>query len=135
MIDTPFVGKWLYRSFRNEPTHKDELAELLFGEGELEITASPLGTLKGRFDFGGGFGLDVRGSLELGSPFTARFQGVGTGIAAAWIYDYIGYLVPAWPAGIDQRPAIVGSVIRTVPHDGGAAKAGFVASFIAVKKD
>ena len=38
-----------------------------------------------------------------------------------WIYDYIGWLVPVWPNSNDtlQRAAIVGSVVRTVPHSGG----------------
>jgi hypothetical protein len=51
-----------------------------------------------------------------------------------WVYDYIGYLVPIWPNGVDQRAAIVGSVIRTVPHSNGQARAGYTASFIAVKQ-
>ena len=45
------------------------------------------------------------------------------------------WLIPAWPNSVDQRPSIVGSVIRTVPHSNGQFKAGEVASFIAVKKD
>lgn len=46
----------------------------------------------------------------------------------------VEYLVPIWPHGINQRPAMMGSVIRTVPHSGGQAKAGGVASFIAVRQ-
>jgi len=37
-----------------------------------------------------------------------------------------------------QRPAFVGSVVRTIPHsssDGGVSPAGVVASFYAVKMD
>jgi hypothetical protein len=44
-------------------------------------------------------------------------------------------VVPAWPNGIDQRPAMVGSIVRTVPHPGGSGgvnPAGVVASWIAV---
>jgi hypothetical protein len=41
-------------------------------------------------------------------------------------------LIPIWPNGVDQRPAIVGSVIRMVPHSNGQARAGYIASFIAV---
>jgi hypothetical protein len=40
---------------------------------------------------------------------------------------------------VRQRPAIVGSVIRTIPHSGSTpgsvAPAGVVASFYAVKSD
>lgn len=64
----------------------------------------------------------------------ARFQGVGMVGGEQWIYDYEGYLIPDWPNGIGQVPAIVGSVIRTIPHSGGTAKAGVVASFYAVRE-
>ena len=40
--------------------------------------------------------------------------------------------------GINQRPAITGSIVRTVPHsasDGNVAPAGVVCSWIAVKQD
>jgi hypothetical protein len=36
-----------------------------------------------------------------------------------------------WPKGVDQRPALVGSVFRTVPHNG--APAGVTASFIILR--
>lgn len=56
-----------------------------------------------------------------------------------WVYDYIGYVVPAWPNGVNQRPAMVGSIVRTIPHSGSAPKtvapAGVVASWIAVRQD
>jgi hypothetical protein len=69
----------------------------------------------------------------------ARFQGTGIVNGEQWIYDYEGYLVNHWPNGVQQRPAIVGSVIRTIPHSGGepgtVAPAGVVASFYAVKTD
>jgi hypothetical protein len=41
--------------------------------------------------------------------------------------------VPSWPNGVEQRPALVGTVIRVVAH-GPTSPAGFVASFVAVKK-
>ena len=69
-----------------------------------------------------------------------RFQGKGLVSGEEWVYDYIGWLVPVWPnsdASL-QRPAIVGSVVRTVPHassGGGTAPAGVVASFYAVRQD
>jgi hypothetical protein len=40
--------------------------------------------------------------------------------------------MPLLPDGVDQRSAIAGMVIRTLPHSDGTAKAGVVASFIAV---
>ena len=131
---SPFVGTWTYRSFRNEaePTDGDpaKVAALLFGEAQLTIAEAPPDAFAGRLEFDGA-GLELRGSRSYGAPFTARFQGVGDGAAEGWVYDYVAYLVPRWPNGVGQRPALVGSLIRTVPHDGAAA--GYVASFIAVK--
>ena len=47
--------------------------------------------------------------------------------------------MPQWPNGVDQRPAIVGSVIRTIPHSSGepgtVAPARVVASFYAVRSE
>ena len=68
-----------------------------------------------------------------------RFQGKGVVGGEQWIYDYIGWLVPVWPNSTDQLevPAIVGSVVRTIPHSGdggGTHPAGVVASFYAVKQ-
>jgi hypothetical protein len=69
-----------------------------------------------------------------------RFQGKGVVVGEEWVYDYIGWLVPAWPNSDAtlQRSAIAGSVVRTVPHSsgtGGVAPAGVVASFYAVQLD
>lgn len=63
--------------------------------------------------------------------------GARAGRGEEWIYDYIGWLVPVWPNSNAQlqRAAMVGSVVRTVPHssNGGTAPAGVVASFYAVR--
>ena len=69
--------------------------------------------------------------MEILSPsvFRGRETLMGEmGLRLRWIF------VPIWPNGVDQRAAIVGSVIRTVPHNNGQARAGYVASFIAVKQ-
>jgi hypothetical protein len=67
-----------------------------------------------------------------------RFQGKGLVNGEQWVYDYTGWLVPAWPNSDAtlQRAAIIGSVVRTVPHSsgsGGTSPAGVVASFYAVQ--
>ena len=86
---------------------------------------------------GPGWSLALKGARQYGNPMHARFQGVGIVNGEQWIYDYDGYLVPDWPNGVDQIPAIVGSVIRTIPHSGGQPgtvnPAGVVCSFYAVK--
>ena len=76
----------------------------------------------------------LTGTSSAGNSFAVRFQGIGEGPdAEGWVYDHVAYLVPAWANGVDQRPALVGSVVRTVAH--GASPAGVVASWIAVKRD
>jgi hypothetical protein len=93
-------------------------------------------SLKGTIG-GPGWSLALKGARAYGNPMHARFQGVGVVNGEKWIYDYQGYLVPDWPNGVDQIPAIVGSVIRTIPHSGSGPgtvnPAGVVGSFYAVK--
>jgi hypothetical protein len=132
--DRPFKGTWAYRSFINNPDLTVNVNDLLFGAGILEISEPFFGVLKGGLG-GPGWNLALSGAMTYGNPFAARFQGVGEINGETWVYDYTGYLVPSWPNGVDQRPAIVGSVIRTVPHSGGQAAAGFVASFIAARQE
>jgi hypothetical protein len=77
----------------------------------------------------------LTGASSFGNPFAVRFQGRGASPGIEdFVYDYVGYLVPVWPNGVDQRPAIVGSVVRTEPHAGGA-EVGVVASWIAVRRN
>ena len=152
MSDNPFVGSWAYRSFVNDPdlSKDSNMNNLLFGDGTLTITAPSSDTMGGTI--GGSLGpppagnwlLNLHGSIGYGSPGQIRFQGVGLVNGEEWIYDYIGWLVPVWPNSNDtlQRAAIVGSVVRTVPHHGTNADgsmgstvhpAGVVASFYAVQ--
>src|SRR6185295_19070485 len=139
MNDNPFVGTWTYRSFSNNSDLNTEPNNLLFGQGTLVITAPSSESLGGTIG-GEGWSLNLHGSIGYGSPAQVRFQGVGVVNGAKWIYDYIGWLVPVWPNSTDllQRRAIVGSVVRTIPHsgsDGTVHPAGVVASFYAVRVD
>jgi len=101
------------------------------------ITEASSDTLGGTIG-GPAWSLSLHGSFGYGSPMQVRFQGRGLVGGEEWIYDYIGWLVPVWPNSNAQleRAAIVGSVVRTVPHssNGGTAPAGVVASFYAVKQ-
>jgi hypothetical protein len=141
MSDNPFVGSWSYRSFLNDPDlSKDKkMNKLLFGDGTLVITAPSSDTLGGTIG-GDDWSLDLHGSIGSGSPAQVRFQGKGIVNGEEWIYDYIGWLVPVWPNSTDilQTPAIVGSVVRTIPHSGAEPgtvnPAGVVASFYAVRQ-
>jgi hypothetical protein len=136
MTANPFVGSWTYRSLLNEPQIDQDFGKLEFGRGTLRIADAGNGTLTG--DIGGpGWSLALHGSFGFGSPMQVRFQGKGLVGGEEWIYDYIGWLVPVWPNSTAalQRAAIVGSVVRTIPHSsgsGGVSPAGVVASFYAV---
>jgi hypothetical protein len=162
MNDNPFVGKWSYTSFVSDPApfldeidealgnsngllknpqqclgYLQELHGLIFGHGTIEIIDGPLNRLVGTIG-GAGWSLEFSGARSYGNPMEAHFQGKGMLNGAQWIYDYVGYLVPLWPNGIDQRPALVGSIVRAIPHPSGdpnhpIAPAGVVAQWIAVK--
>jgi hypothetical protein len=138
MSDNPFVGTWTYRSLLNDPDVNTDFDKLEFGSGTLVITAPSSVTLGGTIG-GPGWSLDLHGSIGDGSPGQVRFQGRGLVGGEEWVYDYIGWLVPVWPNSNDtlQRAAIVGSVVRTVPHSGSEPgtvnPAGVVASFYAVR--
>ncbi len=139
--DSPaLAGTWTYRSFHNNPTpvgnDANKALDLIFAEAVFTFEIPSKTTLKGALDWPGG-GLDLQGTIRPGvEGAMPTVEIVGTGRAgtgtAGWEYDYYGQLAYRWPNGVDQVPAFVGSVIRAKPH--GSAPAGYVASFIAVKR-
>ena len=131
---SPFVGTWSYRSFHNDPDLSVPFNDLKFGAGTLELAQPSFDTLTGSLG-GSGWNLDLQGWVSYGTPPTIRFQGKGKIGGEEWVYDYMGFLSPHWPNGDGQWPAIVGTIVRTVPHSNGQAKAGYVASWIAVQHD
>lgn len=128
------VGKWSYRSFVSDPNLSTTPNNLLFGSGTMELSVTAPDDLSGKLG-GPGWELTLTGKVTSGTPTSIRFTGKGTISGEEWVYDYLGYAVPAWPNGVDQRPAIVGTIVRTKAHSGGAAPAGVVAQWIAVKQD
>ena len=145
MSTNPFAGSWTYRSLLNDPDGSVAFNDLEFGEGTIVINDDAQTELLTGTIGGPGWSLDLHGSRAYGSPMQARFQGKGLVGGEEWIYDYIGWLVPVWPNSNDtlQVAAIVGSVVRTIPHSSGTpdpktgktaiAPAGVVASFYAVR--
>lgn len=140
---SPFVGSWSYRSFYNDPTFhvdkegNDDFNVLELGFGTLAIQQTGPEMLGGTIG-GSGWSLALQGSMSPGNPGQVRFQGKGVVGGNEWIYDYIGWLVPAWPNGVQQRRALVGSIVRTIPHpssSGGISPAGVVGSWYAVLQD
>lgn len=138
MSQTPNIGslagKWTYRSFLNDPDLSTEFNALEFGLGTITIEQAPMGVLQGTIG-GPGWSLNLNGSINYGDPYCVRFQGCGLVNGEEWIYDYIGYAIKPWPNGVNQVPAMTGSIVRTVPHasgSGGTSPAGVVCSWIAV---
>jgi hypothetical protein len=136
-MNGPIVGVWKYRSFLNQSAGKPN--ELLFGEGILTITEADLTRLVGTGTFGesGEYDVALSGYCTFGDPVTLQMRGIGTGKRnrGKWVYDYVGYLVPAWRDGVNQVAAIVGSVVRARAYEDedGPQPAGVTASFYAVK--
>lgn len=130
----PLIGTWTYRSFFNDPDMAKDFNNLRLAAGKIVIQEADNGVFAGRFIYSDTYQLNLSGATSYGNPFTVRFQGVGdTSGSLNHIYDYTGYLIPAWPNGVNQRLAIVGTLVRTVTH--GQSQAGVVGSWIAVKNN
>lgn len=106
--------------------------DLAFGAGTLQLTEPEAGKIGGSLG-GTGWLLALDGTATEGTPPTLRWQGRGIIGGEEWVYDYLGYLVPKWPTGVNQADTIVGTIVRTVPHSDGQAKAGVTATFFAVR--
>lgn len=134
-------GEWTYRSFVNDPKpvggDSNAALALIFGEGALTVTRADSGGFSAALSFGGKAVMDLVGSFTPsagGAPavIAARGKGrKGSGIEN-FVYDYIFYPVAPWPDGIDQRQALVGTVVRAADH--GNAKKGVVASTVTVRR-
>jgi hypothetical protein len=161
--DTSLPGKWTYRSYRNQAnvivgadpdpavvaldpiygkgnagTASSALKalNLVFGEGIMTFDKPSGDKITGVLDMGGGYFLDLKGTMHTTSSGDIAVEIFGYGRAGTptdnWEYDYKATTTPKWPNGIDQIPCLVGTVIRAKPH--GTAPAGYVASFIAIKQ-
>jgi len=131
----PGSGLWTYRSFVNNPDLSTNFKDLEFARANLLIETSETGKLTGKI-YDTGWELTLSGSIQLGNPATLWFQGSGVVGGAHWVYDYLCYAVPYMPNGVNQVPALVGSITRAIPHpnsSGGTNPAGVVASFYAVQ--
>jgi hypothetical protein len=159
--DASLAGQWTYRSYRNNaavlvnadtdpavqaltPIYGDGVTtaasamkalNLVFGEGIITFDPPAGNSLTGNLDMGGGFVLDLKGTMQTSASGETDIVVIGTGRAGTktenWEYDYRASTTPKWPNGVDQVPTLVGTVIRAKPH--GSSPAGVVASFIAIK--
>jgi len=136
MLQNPFVGRWVYRSLYNIVEEPQQLTDLLLWQATLTLEDYGPNLVKGRLS-SGNYVLDVRGGVSLDTArqtIQMRATGIEGSPTAGWIYDYSGYLAHGWPEGDGQRPAIVGTVTRTVPHAPNRP-AGASYSFVAVSHD
>ncbi|MDI9311725.1 MAG: hypothetical protein QM535_16055 [Limnohabitans sp.] len=127
-------GLWSYRSLLNNPDLSVDFNNLEFGRGNLLIETSDDGSITGKI-YDTGWELEIKGGFMYGNPGCLWFQGKGIVNGSLWIYDYLCYVVPIIPNGVNQIPALVGSVTRAIPHpdgQGGTSPAGVVCSFYAV---
>ena len=148
--DAGLTGSWTYRSFRDNAKPVYEAARptangLILQEAVFKLETPPGTTLRGTIELPGGV-LDIvtPGGIvwpaEGGLP--QRFDFMGTGRPGTqtdgWAYRYYGHQTPNWAKPpdanrVDQRPTLVGSVVRLRAH-GQAAPSGSVYPFIAVKQ-
>ncbi|MEM8568152.1 MAG: hypothetical protein AAGF85_16945 [Bacteroidota bacterium] len=124
-----FAGSWSYRSLLRDPDLSKEFNDLRFGAGTLNIQVDKTGEITGSLG-GEGWSLNISGTVTEGE---IKFQGKGVIGGEEWVYDYLGYMSPKWPNGIDEIPTIIGTIVRTVDHSNGQAKAGLVATWYAVQ--
>ncbi len=129
------IGRWTYRSLINDPNPNTDFNILRFGVGIMTIESIENGDLKGSLDFGPTFQMALTGKINDGQIVHLMIHGIGISRSNRdWAYDYESHLSLKWPNGVNQRPTLLGSVIRSAPHSGGTAQAGFVASWVAVKQ-
>ncbi|MBF9221442.1 hypothetical protein [Hymenobacter ruricola] len=142
---TPYAvlaGQWRYRSFLNVRPPAEKLADLLFGEGLLDMRPDANGLITaGQLSFGDGFPMRFTGQALAPFPGCANvpplsLDATAFGVAGTqtecWVYAYRGWLLPTWPFGTNAMPVLAGTVVRVVAH-GPQSPAGVVASFVAVK--
>lgn len=137
-------GIWTYRSFRNLGEPVGEFDKLKIWEAELLLDLAEgtdrihgyLGERPAVVAAGAPY-LNLSGQVTPGPVVSAIWRATGQPGTdyENWIYDYAAVVNPFWldGKGAGHRPTLVGTVIRTVPHD--QAPAGAVFSFIAVKRD
>ncbi len=132
------LGSWIYRSLRNSKTLATPFNDLRFGAGIIEFNnISDDRISDSTLDMGGGYTLALGGEIIRQGEFIYSLSWRGEGVAGTptenWIYDYKAYIAPTWDEATDRTLILVGTVMRTVPHNG--APAGVTGTFYMVKSD
>lgn len=133
-------GRWVYRSLLNIPDENVPFctqdstgcnSNLEFATAVM-ILESTGNSISGVLDMGEYGKLNLKGEFNSENGFKITGSGIESTSTQGWVYDYYGHVIPKWDHGIDQKEALVGSVIRSADH--GNSKKGKVASFYIVKK-
>jgi hypothetical protein len=132
------VGSWVYRSLRNSKTLSTPFNDLRFGGGIIEFNEIAADRISNStLDMGGNYVLELQGEVIRKDEMIYSLAWTGKGISntstEGWIYDYKAFIAPTWEEAIDKTIILVGTVMRTVPHDG--APAGVTGTFYMVKSD
>lgn len=131
------LGNWVYRSLRNNKILDTPFNDLRFGAGIIEFNISNDQISQSSLNMGGDYVLDLQGEIVRQNEAIYSLSWRGTGISntptAGWIYDYKAFIAPTWEEATDKTIVLVGTVMRTVPHDG--APAGATGMFYMVKSD
>jgi|CXWL01.1.fsa_nt_gi hypothetical protein len=137
-IDGSFLnGSWTYRSLLNDADWNLPFDQLQFASAVMDLKTIGNDSISGILYWADNpkRGLNITGKYYY-QDTTTCYSLVGTGTAAlgtpGWQYDYKGYIVPNWSNGIKQADVLVGSTVRTKPHNGAAA--GFVATTYMVRR-
>lgn len=132
-------GHWTYRAYRNmtELVGNDQQAALMLicGEGVFELHQSEDGRVQGALGMETGYALRITGSVETTGdrPSFALFgEGLDGTATAGQRHEYRGVFGHMWPDGVDQVPALLGTVLQVKGHSPNQP-AGYTASFIAVR--
>ena len=132
-----FNGSWTYRSLMNDPDWKLSFDRLQFASAIMDLKTFGKDSITGILYWADNpkRGLTIKGKYYYQDTVTC-YSLVGTGTVSlgtpGWQYDYKGTIVPKWPNGVKQADALVGSTVRTKPHNG--APAGFVATTYMVRR-
>jgi hypothetical protein len=132
-----FNGSWTYRSLLNDADWKLSFDRLRFASAIMDLKTVGKDSIAGILYWADNpkQGLNITGKYYYQDTVTC-YSLMGTGTAAlgtpGWQYDYKGTIVSQWPNGIKQADVLVGSAIRTKPHNG--APAGFVATTYMVRR-
>lgn len=125
----PFIGNWTYRSLHNTPQEVENFNELRYLtveedgpnliKGRIGSRDNIISLITGRIG-SGDYILNIHGTVNISenlSTITFRAVGIENTITAGWVYDFSGFIPKDLQDSDQQRPVIVGTVIRKVPQE------------------